>query len=102
MGYQVVDKEIRVLTDPVTKVQRQKGNLDIDMVFAMLTSMNLYDEAVMMGGDSDFIPIIKHLRNSGKSVTVIGRRSMTATDVINAASKYTDLEQLRTQVEKRR
>ena len=102
IGYQVVDKEIRVLTDPVTKVQRQKGNLDIDMVFAMLTSIGLYDEAVMMGGDSDFIPIIKHLRNSGKSVTVIGRRASTATDVINAASRYTDLEELRKQIEKRK
>jgi len=102
IGYQVVDKEVRVLTDPVTKVQRLKGNLDIDMVFAMLTSINLYDEAVLMGGDSDFIPIIKHLRNSGKSVAVIGRRSSTATDVINAASKYVDLEDLRKQVEKRR
>jgi uncharacterized LabA/DUF88 family protein len=102
MGYQVVDKEVRIITDPITKVQTKKGNLDIDMVFAMLTSVNLYDEAVIMGGDSDFIPVIKHLRNSGKSVTVIGRRVSTATDVINAASKFTDLEAMRKEIEKRR
>ena len=102
MGYQVVDKEIRVIVDPTTNIRTVKGNLDIDMVFAMLTSMNLYDEAVLMGGDSDFIPIIKHLRNVGKSVTVIGRRGSTATDVINAASKYIDLEDIRKRIEKRR
>lgn len=102
MGYQVVDKEIRVLVDPATNVKTVKGNLDIDMVFAILTSINLYDEAVLMGGDSDFIPIIKHLRNSGKSVTVIGRRASMATDVINAASKYVDLEEIRKQIEKRK
>lgn len=100
MGYQVVDKEVRVMTDPITKVQTLKGNLDIDMVFAILTSMNLYDEAVLMGGDSDFIPIIRHLRNSGKSVTVYGRRASTATDVINAASKFIDLEDIRKRIEK--
>ena len=101
MGYQVVDKEVRVITDPVTKERTVKGNLDIDMVFNMLTSMNLYDEAVLMGGDSDFIPIIRHLRHSGKSVTVIGRRSSTATDVVNAASKFIDLDSIRDRVEKR-
>ncbi len=102
IGYQVVDKEVRVMTDPVTKVQTLKGNLDIDMVFAILTSMSLYDEAVLMGGDSDFIPIIRHLRNSGKSVTVYGRRASTATDVINATSKFIDLEDIRKRIEKRK
>jgi len=102
IGYQVVDKEVRVMTDPVTKMQTLKGNLDIDMVFAILTTMKLYDEAVLMGGDSDFIPIIKHLRNSEKSVTVYGRRASTATDVINAASKFIDLEEVRKRIEKRK
>jgi hypothetical protein len=28
-----------------------------------------YDEAVLLGGDSDFVPVIQHLRTSGKKVT---------------------------------
>jgi uncharacterized LabA/DUF88 family protein len=100
IGYQVVDKEVRVLTDS-TGQKILKGNLDIDLVFKMLTSMSLYDEAVLMGGDSDFIPIINHLRNSGKSVTVIGKRASTATDVVNAASKFIDLEEIRKRIEKK-
>lgn len=101
IGYTVVDKEVRIITDERTGQTKLKGNLDIDMVFRMLTSVDRYDEAVLLGGDSDYIPIIDHLRNLGKTVTVVGRRQSTATDVINAASKFIDLVEIRDRIEKK-
>jgi len=100
VGYSVVDKEVKVLTDPNTGQVRVKGNLDIDLVFKMLSGLDSYDEAVLMGGDSDFVPIINHLRNVGKTVTVVGRREMTATEVMNAATKFVDLNSIRKRIEK--
>lgn len=102
IGYTVVDKEVKVLTDSSTGQTKLKGNLDIDLVFKMLTGMNSYDEAVLMGGDSDYVPIITHLRNSGKTVVVVGRRKSTATDVVNAANRFIDLDEIRSRVEKRK
>jgi len=102
MGYSVVDKEVKVLRDEATGTTKLKGNLDIDLVFKMLTSVNGYDEAILMGGDSDYVPIIDHLRNSGKIVTVISRRKSTATDLINAATKFVDLDSIKNRIEKRK
>ena len=100
IGFTVVDKEVRVITNPTSNQVRVKGNLDIDLVFKMLSSVDSYDEAVLMGGDSDFIPIIEHLRNLGKTVTVVGRRQMTSTDVINSATRFYDLSEIRERIEK--
>ena len=102
LGYTLVDKEVKVLTDPETGQTKLKGNLDIDLVFKMLTAMDSYDEAVLLGGDADYVPIINHLRNSGKIVKVVGRRKSTATEVVNAATRFIDLDEIRDRVEKKR
>jgi len=102
IGFTVVDKEVKVISDPVTGQVRIKGNLDIDLVFRMLTTMNSFDEAVLMGGDADYIPIINHLRNSGKIAVVVGRRASVSTDLINAANKFIDLDGIRGRIEKKR
>src|SRR6266852_1540597 len=72
LGYSVVDKEVRVITDASSEQVKIKGNLDIELVFRMLVEEKAYDEVVLMGGDSDYIEILKHLRNLGKVVVVVG------------------------------
>ena len=101
IGFTVVDKEVKVLSDPTTGQVKLKGNLDIDLVFRMLTAVDSYDEVVLMGGDSDYVPIIQHLRNLGKIVIVVGRRQSTATEIINATTRFVDLESIRARIEKR-
>ncbi len=101
MGYTVVDKEVKVMTDPITGQTKVKGNLDIELVFRMLTSIASYDIAVLLGGDSDYVPIIGHLVNLGKRVIVVGRRQSTSTDLVNVASQFIDLNSLRSRIEKR-
>ena len=101
IGYTVVDKEVRVITDPATGQTKLKGNLDIELVFRMLASINSYDTVVLLGGDSDYIPIVEHLVNSGKRVIIVGRRQSTSTELVNAASQFVDLNDLRARIEKR-
>ena len=102
MGYSVKDKEVKVLYDKNTGQARLKGNLDIELVFRLLSSLNTYDLAVLLGGDSDYVPIIEHLINNGRRVIVVGRRQSTAADVINAASQFIDLNEIRDRVSKTR
>ncbi len=101
MGYSVVDKEVKLIKSPDSAIVKLKGNLDIELVFRMLTTASSYDEAVLMGGDSDYVPIIDHLRALGKIVTVVGRRQSVSNDLINAANKFVDLETIRARIEKR-
>ena len=100
MGYIVIDKEVRIYKDDKTGQVKVKGNLDIDMAFAMLSGMDKYDEAVILGGDSDFIPVFTYLRSSGKEVICVGKKSSTALDLINASTRFIELNQLRDRVEK--
>jgi uncharacterized LabA/DUF88 family protein len=101
MGYNVIDKEVHVIKDPATGQVKLKGNLDIELVFRMLSSQHGWDEAVLIGLDIDYVPIINHLRNLGKTVVCVGRRQMTSLEVINAASKFIDLEELKRLFEKK-
>jgi len=98
MGYNVKDKEVRVIRDENSGQTRLKGNLDIELVFRLLSSQSSYDIAVLLGGDSDYVPIIEHLVNNGKRVIVVGRRQSTATDLINSASQFTDLNDIRDRI----
>jgi uncharacterized LabA/DUF88 family protein len=101
MGYNVVDKEVKIIRNADSVIVKTKGNLDIELVFRMLTTVSSYDEVVLMGGDSDYIPIIDHLRALGKTVIVVGRRFSVSTDLINAANKYVELEAIRSRIEKK-
>jgi len=100
LGFSVVDKEIKVIKDAAGEVVKIKGNLDIDLVFKMLVEADAYDEAVLMGVDSDYVNIIHHLRNIGKTVVVVGNNKSTAMELRNAATKFIDLEVIRGQIEK--
>lgn len=100
IGYSVIDKEVHVINDPSSGQTKMKGNLDVELAFKMLTTADQFDEAVLLGVDIDFLPIIKHLQNLGKMVTCVGRRQMTSTELLNA-TKFIDLEDIRGLVERR-
>ena len=99
-GYRVIDKEVRVIEDKTTGQIKVKGNLDIELVFRLLATINSYDEVVLVGGDADYIPVIEHLVNLGKTVHIVGRKGFTAIDLINAANKYTDLRDIKQHIER--
>jgi uncharacterized LabA/DUF88 family protein len=102
MGYSVVDKEVRLIKGEGSDVPvKVKGNLDIELVFRLLTEASTYDEIVLMGCDSDYIPIITHLRAIGKVVTVVGRKGSTSNDLINVANKFVELDTIRNRIERR-
>lgn len=100
-GFKVVDKELRIMRDPVTREETKKGNLDVELVFHLMVAPDRWTEAVIFGGDVDYAPVFEHLRNIGKKVTVVGIQKMTSLDLINVASEYVDLNDIRTRVEKR-
>jgi uncharacterized LabA/DUF88 family protein len=98
MGFTVIDKEVKIIKDDKTGQVKLKGNLDIELVFRMITGANGYDEAILMGGDSDYVPIITHLRNLGKEVVCIGRRASTSLELINAATRFVDLDNIKSRI----
>jgi uncharacterized LabA/DUF88 family protein len=100
VGYTVIDKEVKVIRDYKTGITKLKGNLDIELVFRIMTQIGHYDEAVILGGDSDLVPIIEHIGNLGKRIVCVGRRATTAHELINVVHKFIDLNEIRERIEK--
>ena len=98
----VKDKEIKTIIDKETGDKIVKGNLDIELVFRMITTSAGWDTGYLLGGDGDYVPILEYLANSGKKIIVIGRRESTAIELINVAHQFIDLNSLREHIERKR
>lgn len=99
-GYKVIDREIKVIRNLQTgDVQtKTKGNLDIELVVKMVTNAVHFDEAVLFGGDSDYLPAIDHLNNLGKITTGVCHPHMISFELRNALHQFIDLNTLRPRI----
>lgn len=101
IGYEVVDKEVKIIRDKESGATKIKGNLDIELVFRMLAAIDTFDEIVLLGGDSDYEMVLGHLKNNGKIVTCVGNRNSVAREIINITNQYIDLNKIRDMIEKK-
>jgi uncharacterized LabA/DUF88 family protein len=79
---------------------RRKANCDVEMAFHLMKERDENDRAIVLSGDGDFLPVLKHLRGYGKEVMVLSRSSRTAKEIKQFAGKdFRDFEYLRTHIE---
>ena len=79
---------------------KRKADLDVNITLNMLSSIDHYDVAVFMGGDSDFEPLLSYLRNNGKYIIILGKKEMTATELRNICHRFINLDDIRADIEK--
>ncbi|MBI4093102.1 MAG: NYN domain-containing protein [Candidatus Kerfeldbacteria bacterium] len=79
-GYQLFLKPVKKYEqeDGTTK---RKANIDVDMTFQMMRDIDLFDRVIVLSGDGDFLPVLKHLRSEGKEVLVLARGPRTAKEI---------------------
>jgi len=66
------------------------------MAFHLMKEKDNFDRAVVLSGDGDFLPVLKHLRDEGKEVVILGRGKRTAKEIKQfAGSDFRDFEYLR-------
>jgi len=94
-GYTLILKPVKTHTDAEGN-QLRKANCDVDMTLYMATEKDSLDRAIVLTGDGDFLPALKHLRKHGKEVLVLSRGSRTAREIRHFAGEhFTDFEYLR-------
>ena len=73
---------------------RQKG-VDTLMAVDMLVGAfsGLFDIAVLVAGDADFVPVVEEVKRRGVMVAVAGVRSSLADDLLRAADRFIDMKQ---------
>jgi uncharacterized LabA/DUF88 family protein len=75
---------------------RRKANCDVEMTFHIMKEQNKIDRAIVLSGDGDFLPVLKHLSEQGKEVVVLSRGPRTAKEIRQfAGSNFRDFEYLR-------
>jgi uncharacterized LabA/DUF88 family protein len=94
-GYSLFLKPVK-LYDQDEGLTKRKANCDVDMTFHLMKEKNSFDKAVILSGDGDFLPILKHLRESRKDITILARSKRTAREIRQfAGSNFRDFEYLK-------
>jgi uncharacterized LabA/DUF88 family protein len=86
-GFIVRRRPVKVIRDAETGERIIKGNLDTEIVLDMLNTVDNYDVAFLLSGDSDFERAIDLLRSRGKRVYVLTSRSSLSREVMYVADK---------------
>lgn len=75
---------------------RRKANCDVEMTFHIMKEQGEIGRAIILSGDGDFLPVLKHLKEQGKEVVVLSRGPRTAKEIRQfAGSNFRDFEYLR-------
>jgi uncharacterized LabA/DUF88 family protein len=96
-GYRVVKKELAQLPNGA-----KKANLDVEMAVDMITLAKHCDTLVLLSGDGDLAYAVDTVAYRGVQVEVVGLSSMTSESLIRVADCYTDLEDIKQEIQKTR
>lgn len=83
-------KRIHSITDQGAIVE-EKGNMDVEMTIDAVNLINSYDVAVLFSGDSDFLSLVRYIRNRGKKVYVFSSRNNVSSELRTGSDGYTDV-----------
>ncbi len=83
-------KQIRVATDKGVIVQ-EKGNMDVEIAIDVVNQLQNYDEAVFFSGDSDFLALVRFVRNKHKKVYIYSSKNNVSTELRTGGDGYTDV-----------
>jgi len=72
-GYRLFLKPVK-LYEQEDGTTKRKANCDVDMAFYLMKEKEGFDRAIILSGDGDFLPVLKHLRDADKKeVIILGR-----------------------------
>ncbi|MCX6751162.1 MAG: NYN domain-containing protein [Candidatus Nomurabacteria bacterium] len=94
-GYHLYLKPVKMYEqeDGTTK---RKANCDVDMAFHLMKEIDNFDRVIILSGDGDFLPVLKHLREIKKEIIILSRSDRTAKEIKKfAGSNFRDFEYLR-------
>lgn len=94
-GYDLYLKPVKTY-DQDTDSPKRKANCDVEMAYYLMRDIDHFDRAVILSGDGDFLPILKHLKEKGKDVIVLARSPRTAKEIKRfAGGNFRDFEYLK-------
>lgn len=96
LGYKLTLKPVKTYINDFG-YEKQKANCDVEMAFNLTYHRDSYDRVIVLSGDGDFLPVLKHLRNKeNKEVFVLAYGTKTAKEIKRfAGDMFIDITNLK-------
>ncbi len=79
-GYELHLKPVK-LYEQEDGTTKRKANCDVEMTFYLMKEKDNFDRVIILSGDGDFLPVLKHLKNQGKEIIILARGPRTAREI---------------------
>ena len=100
IGFAIRKKVLKQVFDRTSGNYHLKGSLDIELTVDALSESDHYDTAILVTGDSDFVPLLEALQNRGKRVMVAATPQNVAVELRQQVGvNFIDLNELREKIE---
>ncbi|MDX2240190.1 MAG: NYN domain-containing protein [Leptolyngbyaceae cyanobacterium bins.302] len=94
-GYRVVAKDLIQFPDG-----SKKANVQVEIAVDMMTLADYCDTMVLLSGDGTLAYAANAIAYRGVQIELVSLRSMTSDSLINVVDRYTDLDTLKTQIQR--
>lgn len=94
LGFEVRKKElkrIKIMNDDIGENIKEKGDMDVEIIVDAMYHIDKYDTAIFFSGDSDFLPLINHLKNKDKKIYILSSRNNISEELRTAGHGYCDV-----------
>ena len=100
LGFTVRTKPLRELGGDADQRQFARANLDVEIAIDLLAVSHRTDEVWLLSGSRDLERLVEVLRIKGLKVVLMSTDGMVPRELRNAADRFVDLADLRSQLEK--
>ncbi|OGN09080.1 MAG: hypothetical protein A3C61_03810 [Candidatus Yanofskybacteria bacterium RIFCSPHIGHO2_02_FULL_39_10] len=93
-GYELFLKPVK-LYDQEDGTTKRKANCDVEMAFYLMREKDNFNRVIVLSGDGDFLPVLKHLKEQEKEVIILSRGPRTAREIRQfAGAQFRDFVRL--------
>mgnify|MGYP001302728614 CR=1 FL=1 len=93
LGFAVIKKELKRISvvNEHGEAIEEKGNMDVEITIDAMLHFGKYNTAVLFTGDSDFLALVRYLRNHGKKVFIFSSKNNVSEELRTGADGYIDI-----------
>jgi len=91
IGYQIIKKPLKVYTDHSDEHPHRKANFDVEISVDAVANLSNFDTIILFSGDSDFVYLLKFLRDNKKHIILFSRKNHVAKELFTAIDSYFDI-----------
>lgn len=92
LGYKIIRKPVKRIS--VGKKTIEKANVDVELAVDAIREKALYENMILLSGDSDFSYLVKVLQEEGKKVVVFSSRGHISKELADLSDYLVNFERL--------